>query len=53
LMVLETVAIETLATAATVRMSGVFAADLRDALRGTNRSYSRQNKCGSNGIAFA
>ena len=41
-MVRETVAMETLATAATVRMSGVFAADLRDAFRATNQSYSRQ-----------
>ena len=41
-MVLETVAMETLATAATVRMSGVFVADLREAFRGTNGSYSRE-----------
>jgi hypothetical protein len=40
-MVRETVAMETLATAATVRISGDFAADLREALRGTSQSYSR------------
>ena len=44
LMVLETVAMETLAMAATVRISGVFAADLREAFRGTNQSYSRGNQ---------
>jgi hypothetical protein len=50
-MVLETVAIETLATAATVRMSGVFAADFRVDLRATNASYSKQTKCECNVIA--
>jgi len=38
LMVLETVAMETLAAAATVRMSGDFGADLLDVFRGTNES---------------
>jgi hypothetical protein len=52
-MVLETVAMETLATAATVRMSGVLAAGLRDTFLGTGESYSIQIKCESNGIAFA
>jgi hypothetical protein len=38
LMVLETVAMDTLAAAATVRISGILPADLPVALRGTNPS---------------
>jgi hypothetical protein len=33
-------------------MSGVFAADLRDAFRGTNKSYSARYKYECNVIAF-
>jgi hypothetical protein len=41
LIVLDTVAIETFAKAATVRMSGVLATLLRVPLIATNRSYSQ------------